>query len=54
MSRFRIKLNDGRIIGPLSEKDIHDLWNLKKISGDESAQIHPIGEWKKLLHQNKP
>jgi len=49
MSRFRIKLNDGRIIGPLSEKDIHDLWNLKKISGDESAQIHPIGEWKKLI-----
>ncbi|MFT6631627.1 MAG: tetratricopeptide (TPR) repeat protein [Bacteriovoracaceae bacterium] len=48
MKRYRIKLANKRVIGPLSIGEIKDLQNSSKINGKEDFQEFPNGDWARL------
>ena len=48
MKKYRVKLKDDRIVGPLSESDIKSLLESKKINKQSNVQYFPNGEWKEL------
>ena len=43
--KYRIKLKNGRIIGPFSKKDIGELFLKGHIDGNEKCQYFPVGDW---------
>lgn len=45
MSKYRIRLKTGRVIGPFDEKQLHELRAKGHIQGKEEAQIFPTGNW---------
>lgn len=48
MNKYRLKLKNNRIIGPLSTKDIFQLFQSGQIAGEEQCQLFPSGDWKSI------
>lgn len=46
--KYRIRLENDRVIGPFVEDEIIELFEKDHITGTEMCQIFPIGEWKTL------
>lgn len=45
MTKYRIRLNGGRVIGPFLKEQLHELKAKGHISGNEEAQVFPTGNW---------
>jgi tetratricopeptide (TPR) repeat protein len=45
MTKYRIRLKNGRVIGPFVKAQLFELKAKGHIAGDEEAQLFPIGEW---------
>jgi len=58
MDKYRVRLNNGRILGPFTVEQLNELTKKGHISGNEDAQVFPIGEWKPIVefgfYQKKP
>lgn len=48
MSKYRIRLENGRVIGPFDKRELFDLKTKGHISGKEEAQDFPMGNWAPL------
>lgn len=48
MTKYRLRLTNGRVMGPFDLNQIHDLKLKGHIQGQEEAQVFPLGEWKPL------
>ncbi len=48
MTKYRIRLKNGRVIGPFDLDQIHDLKLKGHIHGNEEAQVFPLGEWRSM------
>jgi tetratricopeptide (TPR) repeat protein len=48
MTKYRLRLKNGRVIGPFDLNQIHDLKLKGHIVGNEDAQVFPLGEWKEM------
>lgn len=46
--KYRIRLQNGRVIGPFSTEEIGELFTKAHINGTEMCQQFPIGDWKPL------
>ena len=46
--KYRIKLKEGRIVGPFTKEQIGELYIKKRINGTELGQYFPAGDWKKI------
>lgn len=46
--KYRIRLQNDRVIGPFSTEEIGELFLKNHINGDELAQQFPIGDWRNL------
>lgn len=46
--KYRIKLKNERVVGPLNLQEIGDLFIQGHLRGSEDCQIFPVGEWKRL------
>ncbi|NOT79308.1 MAG: tetratricopeptide repeat protein [Bacteriovoracaceae bacterium] len=46
--KYRIRLENERVIGPFSEEEIGELFIKNHIKGTEQCQQFPIGDWKPL------
>ena len=49
MEKYRIKLKQGEIIGPLNKDQVIDLYSRGIIFGNELGQVFPSGDWKELF-----
>lgn len=47
-TKYRIRLNSGRIIGPFVVKQIGELYLKGHINGEEMGQEFPVGDWKPI------
>ena len=45
MTKYRIRLKSGRVIGPFVMSQLHELKSKGYILGDEEAQVFPTGDW---------
>ncbi len=50
MTQYRLRLTNGRIIGPFTQKQVFELKAKGHISGKEEAQEYPLGEWRDIKH----
>ena len=48
MTQYRLRLANGRIIGPFNKSQVFELKTKGHITGREEAQEYPLGEWKDL------
>ena len=48
MEKYRIRLANGRVVGPFIEDQIAELYSKGHIDGHEECQVFPAGEWKKF------
>ncbi|MFP5386251.1 MAG: tetratricopeptide repeat protein [Bacteriovoracia bacterium] len=48
MTKYRIRLTNGRVIGPFEKNQLFELKTKGHIKGDEEAQVFPIGNWKSI------
>jgi tetratricopeptide (TPR) repeat protein len=48
MTKYRIRLKTGRVIGPFSKPELFDLKAKGHIKGFEEAQVFPAGNWEPL------
>ncbi|MFL5782984.1 MAG: tetratricopeptide repeat protein, partial [Bacteriovoracaceae bacterium] len=48
MTKYRLRLQNGRVIGPFDLNQIHDLKLKGHIQGNEEAQVFPLGDWKAM------
>lgn len=48
VKKYRIKLSNNRIVGPFKLAQVGELYQKGHISGIESAQVFPTGDWKKI------
>ncbi len=46
--KYRIRLQNDRLIGPFSSEEVAELFEKKHINGQELCQQFPIGDWKKI------
>lgn len=46
--KYRIRLQNERVIGPFTTEEIAELYLKKHITGDEVAQQFPIGDWRAI------
>ena len=46
--KYRIRLKNGRVLGPFVKDDFHEIADRGEITGNEEVQIFPTGEWKPL------
>lgn len=62
MAKYRLRLKNGRVIGPFELPDLHELKKKGHLQGDEEAQLFPTGDWmpmqqfefyKELMDDNK-
>lgn len=47
-AKYRIRLQNDRVIGPFSTEEIGELYLKNHITGDEVCQQFPIGDWRKI------
>ena len=61
--KYRVKLKNDRVVGPFQEEQIAELFQKARVSGQETFQEFPVGEWgnikkfpelKKAFKKNKP
>lgn len=45
MSKFRVKLTDGRVVGPFNDDEILELIKKKHVALDSKFQKFPVGNW---------
>lgn len=45
MNKFRVKLHSGRIVGPVTAKQVGELFSKGHIDGKENYQVFPAGDW---------
>lgn len=45
MTKYRLRLSNGRVIGPFTMDQLHELKSKNHITGKEEAQVFPIGNW---------
>lgn len=45
MTKYRIRLSSGRVLGPFDLNQLHDLKAKGHIKGNEEAQVFPTGSW---------
>ena len=45
MTKYRIRLDKGRVIGPFSKTQLFELKLKGHIKGNEEAQVYPTGQW---------
>jgi hypothetical protein len=45
MTKYRIRLKEGRVIGPFLKEQLHELKAKGHITGKEEAQVYPTGDW---------
>lgn len=45
MTKYRIRLANGRVIGPFEKKQLFELKGSGHITGKEEAQVYPSGNW---------
>ena len=48
MTKYRIRLRNGRVIGPFIEDQLLELRQKGHITGGEEAQIFPTGDWQSV------
>ena len=48
MTKYRIRLKNGRVIGPFIKTQLFELKAKGHIEGTEEAQIYPMGNWQPL------
>ena len=48
MKKYRIRLQNGRVIGPITALELPELVAKKHIDGSEDFQLFPTGDWKKV------
>lgn len=48
MTKYRIRLKNGRVIGPFIKSQLFELKAKGRIEGNEEAQIYPTGNWQPL------
>ncbi len=53
MKKYRVKINEEKILGPLSESDVRNLIESKKINQTSLVQYFPDEEWKELSTYNE-
>lgn len=46
--KYRVKLKNERIVGPLILEEIGDLFLQNHLKGSEDCQVFPVGDWKKI------
>lgn len=46
--KYRIRLENDRVIGPFTADEVVELYAKKHINGKEKCQQFPIGDWKSL------
>lgn len=48
MEKYRIRLANGRVVGPFIDEQISELYSKGHIDGSEECQVFPGGEWSSL------
>lgn len=48
MKKYRVRLTNGRVVGPLEIKQFSELYEKKHIDGTEECQLYPTGDWLKI------
>lgn len=48
MTKYRIRLHNGRVIGPFIKSQLFELKGKGHIKGNEEAQVFPTGDWQAL------
>ncbi|EQC47948.1 tetratricopeptide repeat protein [Bacteriovorax sp. BSW11_IV] len=48
MSKYRVKLQNGRVVGPFNKGQILELFQKGHIKGEEQFQTFPVGDWQNL------
>lgn len=48
MTKYRIRLANGRVIGPFIKSQLFELKSMGHIKGNEEGQIYPTGAWQAL------
>ena len=48
MAKYRLRLKNGRVIGPFELPQLHELKKKGHLQGDEEAQLFPAGDWMSL------
>src|SRR5690606_23147660 len=48
MTQYRLRLSNGRIIGPFNLNQVFELKMKGHIAGNEECQEYPLGEWRSL------
>ena len=48
MTKYRLRLQNGRVVGPLELSQLAELYAKKRISGKEECQEYPTGDWLKI------
>ena len=46
--KYRIRMANERVVGPLTEQEIIEMFEKNLIVGNEMCQQFPIGDWKEL------
>jgi len=50
-NKYRIRLNNGRVVGPFSSTQVGELFIKGHVNGNEECQVFPVGEWVSLKTQ---
>jgi tetratricopeptide (TPR) repeat protein len=48
MTKFRVRLTNGRVIGPFAKEQLFELKAKGHIHGNEEAQVYPTGNWEAM------
>jgi tetratricopeptide (TPR) repeat protein len=48
MTKYRLRLSNGRVIGPFEKHELYELKARGRIRGTEEAQVFPLGNWEPL------
>lgn len=52
MTKFRVRLSNGRVIGPFAKEQLFELKAKGHIHGSEEAQVYPTGNWEPMSRLN--
>ena len=49
MNKYRVRLQNGRIVGPFNKEQILELNDKGHLKGGEECQMFPVGDWRPIL-----
>jgi tetratricopeptide (TPR) repeat protein len=52
-NKFRVKLKNGRIVGPFDASQVGELYSKGHIDGSEKCQSYPVGDWEPFKNFDK-